>query len=797
MFLTCRTNHAATLSKYFDDTYVLSGYQDSSRIEFIKKYAGETGCPEQTFDVLMRDHDTSPALSELMKTPLYLSYLCILVEDDQGHLPKTRTEIYQNITQLVVTKTSQRLGLEIEKCNQAFGELCNIAFRGIIVNKLEFKEIDLSGVCNMTSLVMQFGFLTQKMSRSRLAPEKLMSFNHKTMQEFLATNHVKRMKKEDRHSLLNKKKNDKNWTMVIVFLCGLLRGNEDELDKLYRHVICKDLHTSLEKTTSICDTDYLHREYHLGIQCIGESGIFDTFEELASRIVPHSFVLACSEGCYYCIRGLEVASKMVLPHKPEVVVYGPELVPFQSYKHMFRHLLLNCTYHQSLVLSNTSGVWGLVQIIKAFPPLCKTLEHLYIYMTPMFVPSAELLEKNDPEVDTALENLLSIKSLVFQGPQSLYGQGTEQIAKEVQYILRKILYHVVPHIQTLVLQNQILSESTAMLLETCIRECQNLRKLYLVDIQMEDRCLIRVFKDLETRKEIISLGLSGCAQIISEEARTALIKSVGNMITRNHLTLLTLANMDLQATDISSFLEAFSGLKSLRQLTLGGTVFSEKNKLEVIDAIANLKSLKVLKMIRFGVSGGALPVFTDSLKYLGVLEDVQIISDDIGGCEGFSDLCKTLSQRKQLETVILENCKITDGNIEALKELFQILNLKKLSLMANNIGSTETGVIQLVNGIAQSCTLQELHLYIETFTDHIIQIMVDSMAANNTQLRSLIIKVKPGMHLAAMEFDKLYKLYKEGITSLKTFKFGMAIVGYSMQPHQTEHEHWRSECLED
>ena len=65
---------------------------------------------EETFRALL-DHHGNNDIINLMKNPLYLMYLCVLVEDGQGHLPRTRTEIYQTITKLVVDKTAQRFVL--------------------------------------------------------------------------------------------------------------------------------------------------------------------------------------------------------------------------------------------------------------------------------------------------------------------------------------------------------------------------------------------------------------------------------------------------------------------------------------------------------------------------------------------------------------------------------------------------------------------------------------------------------------------------------------------------------------
>ena len=158
---------------------------ESSADEFIRKYAEETGADLETFEALRGNSYTMSAeIKELMKTPLYLLYLCVLLEDGQGDLPRSRTEVYQNITNIIVNKTSDRLGIEKETCSKAFAELCKLAFGGILDKKMEFEERDLPKEKMRRDIMIAFGFLTEKMSKSRLAPKKLFNFNHNTVQEF-------------------------------------------------------------------------------------------------------------------------------------------------------------------------------------------------------------------------------------------------------------------------------------------------------------------------------------------------------------------------------------------------------------------------------------------------------------------------------------------------------------------------------------------------------------------------------------------------------------------------------------
>ena len=304
-----------------------------------------------------------------------------------------------------------------------------------------------------------------------------------------------------------------------------------------------------------------------------------------------------------------MANQVALPHKPELVVYGPEHVPLHYYKDTLQQLLKTCTMNQSLVVSNIVRVKGLIEIIKSFFPFCNQLEHLYFYMVPVYGPSK--YNENDPEIDAALNHLASLKSLVFQGPQSIFAEGEEAsaIQKEIKFVFGKIL-HLVPQLETLVLSCLILDNTTAMELNNKIRFCQNMKKLELVNIQMKDSALTRILEPLTLTQELKSLSLHNCAKFTSEESRSTLVKNIGAILNKNQsMSSLSLMNLNLQSNYISCFLEPFSKIKFLKELTLGGQLFSDENQPKLVEGIGNLKTLKVFRLYSFALSGVGLYYF--------------------------------------------------------------------------------------------------------------------------------------------------------------------------------------------
>ncbi len=214
------------------------------------------------------------------------------------------------------------------------------------------------------------------------------------------------------------KHQDRRWDTVIVFLCGLLKGDQEALDMLYRQVICKDLSGTLQSVSTMSCSDLSHGQYHLGLKCLSESGIFDSLEELAETIVPHCFVYSMP-NCHYCLQGLVVAlSERPLHHKPELVIYGVDIAMYDSFDYKLLEVMSSCNFPPALVFSNVVSVYTLLDYCKKFCAMRSDMEHMYIYMQDYILPQQD--ESCDEVVEResmaqALDNLKSLRTLVFEG----------------------------------------------------------------------------------------------------------------------------------------------------------------------------------------------------------------------------------------------------------------------------------------------------------------------------------------------------------------------------------------------
>ncbi len=802
VLVTSRPNYANTLFKYFDSSYVLPGYQLPMRQDFIRKYIKETGSSAETFVILEKSLIENDTISDLSRIPLYLSYLCMLVEDCAGALPESRTELYEDVVQLVIRKTSLRLGLDIHECHEAFKEICYTAFLSILVDRVQFEESDLVQVCDGCEVALQLGLLTQQMSKSRLNPVKTFSFTHKSLQEFLAAKFLRIRTNRERLKVLAQKQRDKRWNMVIVFLSGLLKGEDEALDSLYRQVICKDLSCSLDGIPSAAATTDAssHVQFHLGLQCLSESGLFETFEELVEQIVPQSIVYSVPT-CHYCLQGLAVAMSLrPLHHRPELVIRGMDIGTCESFDYKLVEIMSSCMFPPALVFANMVSVSTLMEYLKKCCSARNDLEQLYIYMQPWLVPEEEPggVQEDDLDFRSALSQLISLRALVFDGSFCTALKGADVLAEELQVVLSLIIAHLGPFLQVLALKNHILTSGAADLLRKHVTICSLLTKVYLVDVHVEDVSFAMILVRLAVLGTIKVLTLVNCMVVTSEENRCMALRSIEKVIIDNKLESLSIGCINLQGLELTPLLKAISSMSRLRALCLEGPgMFTLDATLDILAAVACVTSLRTLRLVNLGLTPVAVSMLGECVWELENLEHVELIGNDVGGCRAFRQLCHVFTCLTSLKSLHLEQCGITDHNLPFVTPLFRKPNLRTLSLMGNDLCRTETATKQLIASFYHSTSFRALHLYLSTFTPPLAEALAESLSSNRF-LEELSISCKATPELMDQRgFQKIHRVFGAKLPSMTSFRLGFpADPRTSCAPRKSQHEMWRETCMD-
>lgn len=219
----------------FDDTQIKQFIQNWFQSEVDRK----AGTAEKCWSLI----DKEEAIKELARTPLLLTFLC-LVYDESQDLPKNRSRLYSNALDILLRRWAaekrlpydqiySELGMDLEKIM-----LSEIAYRNFAADKLffyvqeavsqikEFLESNenapnhLDAEAVLDAIAIQQGILVERV-------RDVYSFSHLTLQEYLTAQYIDDHRQIEK--LVAEHLIDKRWREVFLLVAGLTRGGADEL----------------------------------------------------------------------------------------------------------------------------------------------------------------------------------------------------------------------------------------------------------------------------------------------------------------------------------------------------------------------------------------------------------------------------------------------------------------------------------------------------------------------------------------------------------------------------------------
>ncbi|XP_026025324.1 NACHT, LRR and PYD domains-containing protein 3-like isoform X2 [Astatotilapia calliptera] len=188
--------------EFISSTTEVRGFTDQQKEEYFRKrFKGK-----EEADKLISHIVTSRSLHIMCHIPVFCWITATVLEDvlktrEGGELPKTLTEMYAEFLMFQIDRTKEKYGPE--KSIQYIKSLAKLAFEQLEKGNLIFYEKDLreSGI-DFSEASVCSGVFTEifKEDRGRKGKDKMFSFVHLSVQEFLAALYV-------RMSLINSNKN--------------------------------------------------------------------------------------------------------------------------------------------------------------------------------------------------------------------------------------------------------------------------------------------------------------------------------------------------------------------------------------------------------------------------------------------------------------------------------------------------------------------------------------------------------------------------------------------------------------
>ena len=264
--LTSRHEGGVKVSKYCDTLMEIVGFAEEDSKNFILRYFKDM---EALGLKLLREIECKAALKELTVNPLTTALLCLLCEDFNGDLPSSRTHLYLEITNCVLSRFRRKKGLPdksenlTEDYKDELKQLGRIALKGLKEDKMSFDENELGG---SASEIPVFEFLSVQTGSSKRSPSMSYGFSHKSFQDFFAGFYLSNQilnGEIDFESLLAEERVFVKLEQVLLFAIGIigLRRGEDALGVL----------KTLTKKANLADNS-IHQSYYLSFafKCIGE-----------------------------------------------------------------------------------------------------------------------------------------------------------------------------------------------------------------------------------------------------------------------------------------------------------------------------------------------------------------------------------------------------------------------------------------------------------------------------------------------------------------------------------------------
>ena len=232
--VTSRQEKGMEVRKYCDKLLEIDGYSDKSRNSFIDKYFTSNIDLAQKLQEKIRT-STENNLQSLTTNPLNALLLCVVFEDNDGDLPTTVTELYENIIACIWTrycnwKRADEKAISFEMAMQTLGKLayeCLIERDTLYFSESMLKDEEKKPCTNI-------GFLYKDDISTRISkPQITYWFLHKTFQEYFAAYHCVYIEKEIDMSKLSyyTRTDGAKFIQVLKFLSSMLQKESAEHHK--------------------------------------------------------------------------------------------------------------------------------------------------------------------------------------------------------------------------------------------------------------------------------------------------------------------------------------------------------------------------------------------------------------------------------------------------------------------------------------------------------------------------------------------------------------------------------------
>ena len=306
VLITTRISKADELSGSEDLSVEITGFQEPDMRDFMARFLPK----KEVFKLenILRERK----LLELAKVPLLLLFFCTLWKEGQlKHFAETKTKLYMGIIQFILNHSHRKQSppqyVEVQSFKAVLSEIGKIALQCLLKDDHLFEYNQLSDTVSCEESVFIVLLQMTEYSES-LRPVGMVSFIHKSIQEFLAAWYITFTCIPERGNLSEigvKLEECLALENVFQFICGLSEEGAQTALSHFKSVRLSDPSLDLSKAipdeenkTDVPLSDVTERQKTFN------DLFLDSFEEVESKA-------KLSKTCLDCLGGILVVSRPV------------------------------------------------------------------------------------------------------------------------------------------------------------------------------------------------------------------------------------------------------------------------------------------------------------------------------------------------------------------------------------------------------------------------------------------------------------------------------------------------------
>lgn len=732
--ITSRPVHMMPLLKFFDSFFVIVGYAQTEKLNFIQKFAEQSHAESHVFKQLIERLALDEAVKDISRNPLNLCLLCMIVEENQGCLPESKTGLYQEVTDLLLHKCKVRDICDDLSVDLRTHDLAKLAYGGLAQGKYNF-DSSLLGSLSTQKELESLGFFSKEISLSKLRPMVNYAFTHKSFLEFFTAVHIVNQDADSRQKMYDESLGVEEFHNVWPFVCGLLCDEESLLG----------LFTAISSTVSHeynlvkkMGTPNILQQFHqyLLFECFQEinfkmkAPLIATINQCIPDQIKFMHMLASGSAYKGFVRVVEMLHQNKIQRSFQLLLSGDLFN--DSYNQMLSCLkeILRYNLVSSVALY---GVLSIHQVLKAaelfkvgqkYSPVTefqlkflggasdKDENYKINMVVGKYMKSMHIYECCDVEcLNALLENLMDSTTLETLCIRCCtVGNDTLRIVEQ--------LLSTLPNLTKFNFTEKILADAytcneySVSGVLTALGQCTTLKSLALSGVQELSKNLFPIQRQSSSTiciamQDIARKNPLEAFSISSTVLDSSLLESLEELFVKRQLTKLVIQRCHI--LDPESFTKFIGSVKDTHQLltlNIKDTTIPEQCFKAFVDLLAENPQIK--RILFSQLTTDNVIQLCESLNETSELEDITLYSSGLG-VEGSKVLGTTLPKLSSLQKLRIGACNFAR---HYAVPLFQgIAQCKSLThLHVTRGGLNTTYLPPLIGCVAQNHSITRLDL---------------------------------------------------------------------------------------